>query len=214
MTEPNLFQEVQEDLERQKLEAMWKQYAGWIVAAALAVVLATAGSTAYRSWHAERQQKLTSELLTATKSDPDAVKNMAALQKFADDNAGTTYAAFALLRAGALAAEQNDKAKAAQYFDAATNDTKADPAFRQLGDLLSVQVQMDGGDPATLSARLDPLTVEHGAWRFSALEQQGYLALRMGDKDKARKIFTDLSQDVSAPQSIVARAADIAHSLN
>jgi hypothetical protein len=50
MTEHNLFQEVQDDLERQKLEAMWKRYGGWLIAAALAIVLATAGSTAYRSW--------------------------------------------------------------------------------------------------------------------------------------------------------------------
>jgi hypothetical protein len=214
MTENNLFQEVQEDLERQKLEAMWKQYGVWVLALAIAIVLATAGATAYRSWKAERDQHLTSGLLAASKTDPDSAKSIDALQKFADQSPGTNQSAFALLRAGALAADQNDKTKAAQIFDSAAADAKADSAFRDLGTLLSVQVQMDGGDPAALSARLDPLTAENNAWRFSALEAQGYLALRAGDKEKARHLFTTLSQDDRAPQTIAARAADILRSLN
>jgi len=214
MTDNNLFQEVQEDLERQKLEAMWKQYGGWVLAFALAVVLATAGMTAFRSWKAERDQRLTSGLLAATEPTADVAKNIAALQSFADQNPGTNQSAFALLKAGALAADQNDKTKAAQFFDAASADAKADDAFRQLGTLLSVQTQMDGGDANALSARLQPLTADHAPWRFSALEMQGYLALRAGDKDQARRILTILSQDASAPKTISARATDILRSLD
>jgi hypothetical protein len=214
MTEPNLFQEVQEDLDRQRLEAVWKQYGGWVLAAAVAVVLGTAGSTAYRSWKAERDEKLTQALLDASKAGAEATKSIDALEKFASENPGTHHADFALLRAGAVAAEQNDKAKATQIFDTVAADENADPAFRQLGDLLSVEMQLDAGDAAKLSERLQPLTQEHATWRFSALEAQGYLALRQGDKEKARKIFTDLSQDLHAPQSIGARATDIVRSLN
>jgi hypothetical protein len=157
---------------------------------------------------------LTSDMLAATRAGPDAGKSIEKLQKFAAENRATTFAALAELRAGALAAEQNDKVKAVTFFDAAAAEEKADAAFRQLGDLLSVQMQMDAGDPATLSGRLEPLTVEHAPWRFSAMEDQGYLALRTGDKNRARQIFTLLSQDATVPQSIGARAKDIARSLN
>ncbi|MGB9152396.1 MAG: tetratricopeptide repeat protein [Alphaproteobacteria bacterium] len=214
MTEHNLFAEVQADLERQKLEALWKKYGIWVVVVALGIVLATAGSTAYRSWNTERNERLTSGLMDASKSDTDAAKGIELLQKFADENPGTHQGDFALLRAGALAVDQNDKIKAIGFFDAVAQDSKADPAFRQLGDLLSVQTQMDNGDPTMLSARLQPLTEELAPWRFSALEAQGYLALRAGDKAKARQIFADLSQDARAPQSIGARATDILRSLN
>lgn len=214
MTEHNLFEEVQADLERQKLEALWKQYGLWVIIVALGIVLATASSTAYRSWKTQRDQHLTAGLLAASKSDPDLGKSISALQKFADENPGTNHADIAWLHAGALAAEQGDKTKAAGFFDKAANDNTADPAFRQLGDLLSVQVQLDSGDPAALSARLQPLTEERAPWRYSALEEQAYLALRAGDKAKARQIFSDLSQDARAPQSIGARASDILRSLN
>jgi hypothetical protein len=219
MTEPDIFQEAQDDFERQRLDAMWKKYGGWVIAAALALVLGTAVSTAYRSTQAEKEQRLTVQLLDASKPDGNALKTIDQLQKFADSSAGTNQAAFALLRAGALAAEQNDKVKAAKFYDAAAADQGADPAFRQLGDLLSVQMQMDSGDPAQLSSRLDPLAADHAAWRYSAREAQGYLAIRASQKDasqkeRARQIFTTLSQDANTPQSMAARAADIARSLN
>ncbi|MDR3424011.1 MAG: tetratricopeptide repeat protein [Alphaproteobacteria bacterium] len=214
MTEHNIFAEIQEDLEREKLEALWKKYGPWVVIAALGIVLATASSTAYRSWQAQRNQRLTSALLDTTKGSADDAKNIDLLQKFAGEYPGSVQADLALLQAGAFAVDHNDKAKAIKIFDQVAADAKANPAFRQLGDLLSVQTQLDSGDPAALSARLLPLTEEKAPWRYSALEDQAYLALRAGDKAKAKQIFTDLSQDARAPQSIGARAADILHSLD
>lgn len=214
MTELNIFQEVKEDLERQKLEALWKKYGIWVIVAALGVVVATASSTSYRSWKAGHDRQATSALLSATQGVSDAGKSIEMLQKFADGHAGVGLSDLALLHAGALAVDQNDKAKAIPLFDKVAADAKADPAFRQLGDLLSVRAQLDSGDAAAMSARLQPLTVEGAAWRFSALEDQGYLALRAGDKAKAKQIFTDLSQDSRAPQGISTRASDLLRSLN
>jgi hypothetical protein len=73
---------------------------------------------------------------------------------------------------------------------------------------------MDSGDAAALSQRLQPLTFEKGAWRFSAMEDEGYLALKMNDKEKAKKIFTELSQNASVPKSISARATDLLRSFD
>jgi len=214
MTERNLFDEVKEDLERQRMEALWKQYGLWVALFAFAVVLATAGSSFYRSWKLDHSQHTTSALLAASKLETDTTKTLDALQKFAETNPGTDEATLAQLHAGALAVDHNDTSKAIEIFDSVANNAKADPAFRQLGDLLSVQLQMDSGDAAVLSVRLDPLTAEHAPWRFSAMETQAYLELRKGDKAKAKQIFTDLSQEASVPQTIAVRASDMLHSLD
>ncbi|MFA4994482.1 MAG: tetratricopeptide repeat protein [Bdellovibrionales bacterium] len=214
MTDPHLFQEVEEDLERQKLEALWKKYGFWIIVAALGIVLSTASSTAYRSWKASHDAKVTTAFLFASRLLPDTSKNIEALQKFAEENAKESHAALALLRAGSLALRHNDRSKAIEFFDKVAIDTQADPAVRQLGALLSVQAQLDTGASAELAARLQPLADEDSAWRFSAREMQGYVALRAGDRAQARKIFIPLSQDVRAPRSIAQRAADILRTLN
>jgi hypothetical protein len=214
MTEHNLFDEVKEDLERQRLEALWKKYGIWVVLMALVAVLATAASTTYHSWQSEHNQKITTALLAAGKGEADPLKTVDNLQTFASENSGTKEASLALLHAGTSAADKGDKDKAIKIFDIVAHDDKADLAFRQLGDLLSVQLQMDSADPAVLIGRLQPLTEEHAPWRFSALETEGYLALRMGDKVKAKQIFTSLSQEASVPSTMASRASDILRSLN
>ncbi len=215
MLPPNLFQEVQEDLERQKLEAFWKNYGFWIVLAAVGIVLSTATSTAYRSWKTDRNQKITAAYLTAIEnSSEDTTKNLEDMQKFVDKNAGTTAAALAVLHAGAAALDREDKKMAQEYFDKIATDTKVAPALRQLGELLSVKTQLDTGDAAKLSARLQPLTADNAAWKYSASEADAYLAFRAGDKNKAKNILTSLSQDPRAPQSLSARALNLLQTLN
>lgn len=212
MTDPNFFQEIQEDLERQKLQALWKKYGFWIILTAVGIVLSTASSTAYSAWKARHQQAVTMAHLSAERSASG--KSLDVLQSFAAQNKGESQSSMALLRAGSLALNQGDQAKAISFFEEVAGDAKIDPAFRQLGALLSVQAQLDSGDPAKLSERLNSLVEKDAPWRFSARETQGYLALRAGDKAKAEKIFADLSQDAQAPQSLAARASDVLRTLN
>lgn len=206
MSHEHLFQEVEEDLDRQRLEALWKKYGFLIITLAVGIVLWTASATAYRSWRADQAQKTTAAFLQA--STADASKSMEALEKFAESHKGADLGALGLFRAGAVAADKGDRERAIRLFDQIAANAKADLVFRQLGDLLSIQLQLDTGDAAVLSKRLQPLTVESAPWRYSALEKEGLLAFRAGDKAKARQIFMDLSQDERAPQSISERASD------
>jgi len=214
MTEHNLFQEVQEDLDRQKLEAFWKKYGFWIVLVAVGIVLSTASSTAYRTWNSRRNQTMTSALLEAARATPDTAKSMDLFQRAAEKYQGKGHDVLALLREGSLAQSKNDKAKALSLFEKVASDAKADPAFRQLGALLSVEIQIDEGAPAELMSRLAPLAAEGAPWRFSAKEAQAYLALRMNDKAKAKEIFTSLAQTPDVPQSLAQRATDILRTLD
>ncbi len=217
MTDPNasLLQEIQEDLNRQRLQAFWTRYGIGLGAVALALVVATAGVSVWHGQKLKNEQRLTTDLLTTAKSESASAASLDALAAFASkpENIASTQAAIALLQAGAMAVEQNDVPKAVRLFDQVAQNPKTDSAFRQLGDLLSVQAQLDWGDAAALSLRLQPLTLEGRPWRFSALEAQGYLALRMGDAERAKQIFRDLSQDARVPSTMGARATDILHGL-
>lgn len=214
MSDSNLFQEVQEDLERQRIENLWKSYGLWVIVLALAVVVGTAGFSAYRSVNAQHHQVLTGDYLAAAAQDAKPDVALDALQKFAEANPKTNQADFAWLHAASLAASKNDNAKAVELYQKVAQDKNADPAFQQLGVLLAVQAQMDTGDAATLLAQLEPLTAENGAWRFAAMESQAYLALKMKNNDKALQLFTVLSQDSRVPTGISGRANTMLQSLN
>jgi hypothetical protein len=214
MTETNLFQEVQDDLERQRFEALAKRYGGLALTAVAAVILGTAAITTYNNWNASKNQSATAALVAITsKAGSDAVEQINGFQAFADSHTGDAKASLALLRAAELEAKQGHPDNAIKIYDRLAADASADKTVRQFADLLSVRLQMDTGDVATLQQRLQPLRQADSAWRYQAAEYSGYLALRGGDKAKAKQIFTDLSQDASAPKTLTTRAADMARYL-
>jgi hypothetical protein len=210
MTDSNFLQEIQEDLDRQKLEAIWKRYGGLAFFGAIVVIVATATMSWWHAHRDEENQRATAQLIEADEHKlVDADKQIDALENFAKKNDGVTQAAFARFHAAALAVDAGKKERAIQLYDSVASDSSLDGAFRQFADLLAVQVQMDGGDPAMLQKRLQPLESVGAPWRFSAMEFDGHLALRAGDKVKAKTIFTELAQNAAVPQSLSSRAADV-----
>lgn len=215
MTEHNLLKEIEEELERQKLEDLWRNYGPMVIAFALSIVIATACYVTWKSWRTEQMQEASTGLVTilADRSGNSA-KRVEMLKAFADKHDGTMQQTLAQLHAATLEVVAGNKDKAIQIYDGIAKDSDAEDSFRQMSDLLSVQLQLDSGDPAALQKRLEPLAEDKAPWRYSAMEYQGYLALRTGDKAKAQKIFTQLAQNSDVPQTLSARAADAARLLN
>ena len=119
------------------------------------------------------------------------------------------YRTLARLRAAALKVTAGDRAGALTLWDQVSADTGADPLLRGLADLLWVQHQVDGGDPAAVEGRLAPLVAPGNAWRPLALESQAWLAIRVGQPDRARGILKQLQADTAAPDGVRARAGGL-----
>ncbi|RDJ92909.1 hypothetical protein B4Q13_25570, partial [Lacticaseibacillus rhamnosus] len=64
-----LIQEVEEDLERQKMEAAWKKYGSWIVLAAALTVVFTGAFTAWHSYTDGKEQGETNGLVNIVLRD-------------------------------------------------------------------------------------------------------------------------------------------------
>lgn len=215
MTEHNIFQEIDEDLQRQKLEALWKRYGIFVIALAIAIVLATAGINAWQNWHRDRAQTATAALVDLLNTDStNQNQQIENLNHFADTNSLLTQATLARLNAAALALQSGKQEEAIKIYETISNDVHADTALRQLAELRSIEIQLSTGDIELLLKRLEPLADENAPWHFTAQEYQGYLALRAGDKVKARRLFMSLSQNARAPHTMSQRANDILHSIS
>ena len=209
VNEQGLIQEIEEDLARKRMEALWKRYAPFVIGGVLLVILATASVTGWRNYKTKSEQTTTQGLVELSeKIFEKRDDKMAELAAFAKDNAGKSQAAFALFESAGIALEQDKKAEAVAIYDALAADATVDPIYRQLADLFAVQVQLDTGDAAALEARLAPL-MKDSPWRFTATEFAGHLALRTGDKEKAKKIFTELKSMPDVTPLIAARASDV-----
>ncbi len=206
----DIFREVDEDLRRDRAEHVFKKYGGAMIAAAVLLVAGTGGYTAWRNWQQSKQQQDTAALVTAisqTAQGPE--KGIEALAAYAG-TAEAGMAALAQFNAAALLQRQGKPTDAAAIYDRVAANGAIDRAYRDLASLLGTMQRVETGDPAQLTATLQPLTAETSPWRFTARELTAVLAVRAGDTAKARGLFQQLADDQQAPSGVRSRAADLA----
>jgi hypothetical protein len=205
----DIFQEVEEDLRADRYKRLWEKYGKFVVGAAVAVVLATAGTVAWKDWQ-QRQRAGDSARLAGAMAEAQKGERDAALAQLAmiarDGTAG--YAMLARLQEAAVLADKGDPDGAAAIYDKVAADASLDAEFRDLARLLAVLQRIDKDTPASLMAALEPLLAA-GPWRPIASELAALVALRQGDKAKAREFLTRVADDAQAPRGARACAAEL-----
>ncbi|MFQ5954930.1 MAG: tetratricopeptide repeat protein [Kiloniellales bacterium] len=206
----DLFREIEEDLRRERAERLWKKYGGYVIGAALGIVLTTSGYVGFKEY-TSRQRLADGERYAAALVElrPGAEASAAEALAMVAREVGSGYAMLARLREAALRAEAGERGGAIAIYDAIAADDGVEPLFRDPALLLSVMHQMDAAGPDALIERLAPLTADDNPWRHSALEASGVLAFRSGAHGRAREIFTRLADDATTPRALRARAAEM-----
>jgi len=205
----DIFQEVDEDLRRDKHEELWAKYGKYVIAVALAIVLATAANVGWREY-SKSQRLADGERFAAAKALVGEGREAEAVAAFATlaADAGGGYAVIAKFEQATAQARSGDIAAAVSTYDQISADG-SDQVYRELASLLAAGVLLDEGDVSGARQRLEPLTGSSKVWRHSALELVAVAALADGDTASAIKTFKELSDDAAAPQGVRARAAEM-----
>jgi hypothetical protein len=206
----DIFKEVEEELRREQYEKLWQRHGKLLIAIAAAAIIGTAAYVGWQKYRANELASLSDRYAAAlTLTDPAAGDPAAAEAAFAElQDAGRGYGTLAQLQAAGLKSK-TDPAAAAALYDRLAADKGAPDELRDLARLLKVMQLVETGDGAALSAELQPLVADTSPWRFTARELQAVLALKAGDRSKATELLTQLSDDVAAPPSLRARAAEL-----
>jgi hypothetical protein len=209
----DIFQEIDEDVRRDRLQHLWKRYGNYVVGAALLFVLATAAVVGWREYR-ERQNQAQAQRFIAAMDQATRGEDAAAKEAFAKlaADAGAGYATLARLQEAALLAKGGDAAGAAgaaSIYERIAADSRVDQVFRDLAVVMIVQDTIATGEPAKLTQLLAPLLNDKNPWRHSATELSALLAQRAGDQAKAKELYTKLADDLGAPQNMRARATEM-----
>jgi hypothetical protein len=212
----DIFDEIDEDLRKDKAKDWWRQYGKYVIAFCVAAVTVTAGYT----WHQDRQRAELYEMsdryaeaqaLVAAGDPTAAAERMSALGAEAGD---TGIGMVARFQAAGLMAENGDHAGAAAAFAAIADDSSVDALYRDLADVFSVlQSALAGDDRAQLLTRLEPMTRDGETWRFTARMIAASLAIGIGDTALAEDYLKRVADDAAAPTSARAQAAEILQAL-
>ena len=206
----DIFQEVDEDVRRDKQSELWAKYGKVVIAAAVAIIVVTAGTVSWREYSKNRQleaggQFAVAKALVSAAKDAEAAKAFAALAADADKG----YAWIARLEEAAALARSGDVEAALGIYDALAADSGVDESFRQLAALHAASYLLDRGDSDGARTRLKGLTEAASPWRHSARELQALVAMAEGNTEEAGKVFKALSEDATAPRGARARATEM-----
>jgi hypothetical protein len=186
----DIFQEVDEEVRRDKAAEFWKKYQNLILTAAALVVLASAG---FRYWQYERDRAAQAagdqfqQALAALEGGKlDEAK--AGLDKIAAQGPSGYRALAQMAAAGAKAAKDPQGAIAA--FDAVAGDASIGPLLRDAARLRAALLRVDNaGEQQKGEAELTSLSTDNGPYRRLAALALGALALERKDYDGAAKQF-------------------------
>lgn len=209
----DIFKEVEEEVRRDQLLALWKKYRVLIIVVVLAVVLGVAG---FQGWTAyvQHQRTQAAEAYGAAEAHVAAGEQQEAAEAFAelaDPDAGG-YALLASFEVARLAAETGNGDLALEYWGRIAESSAAQ-TFRDAAVLAAARYRLDAGEASEAEMMLEPLGEPGRPYRSLAVELSAAAALAQGERETARERLEVLLADVETPPGVRERAGELAATL-
>ena len=206
-----LLREIDEAVRQDQYTDAAKRYGLPILGVVLAGLAAFGG---YLWWDASQEKGLetTSEQLISALDQLDAGNldtSAKALEPIASQGSPGARTVARLTRAG-IAMTEGRKDEAVRLYAEVAADAKAPQPYRDLAAIREVAANFDAMKPEDVIARLKPLAVPGNAWFGSAGELVGMAYLRQDRKDLAGPLFAEMAKADNVPESLRARARQMA----
>ncbi|MCA3262224.1 MAG: tetratricopeptide repeat protein [Telmatospirillum sp.] len=210
----DVFDEVSEDLRRERALKLWKKFAPLLGSVAVAIVLATAGYVLWQDYSRKRTEADALRFAEAARlGTEDATRAVAELRAIArDGQAG--YAALARFKAASLAASGSDPAEAVAQYRAIAADAAFDAQLRDAATLVATLLAVDTASPGDAVRAVQALQTSTGPWRHAAREIEALAHLRAGDRGRAAELYRQLADDLAAPAGLRQRASEMLAALD
>ena len=197
----DIFQEVDEDVRRDKAAEFWKKYQLVVIGAAVLLVLATAGWRFYQNRQIAAEQTAGGAFQQALALDRDgksAEANTAFGKLAADATPG--YRTLARLAQAAVLSKTDAKGAIAAY-DALAADAALGATFQQAARLRAALLRLDAGETDAAKSALEALAAGDSVYRHTARLALGVIALNAGDYAAAGKSLDLVAAESEAPDA-------------
>ncbi|HEX3710760.1 MAG TPA: tetratricopeptide repeat protein [Pseudolabrys sp.] len=202
----DIFNEVDEEVRRERLQKLWERYSIYLIAIAVLIVVGIAAWRGYEYWQAKKAAAAGTAFesaLTLSESGKHAEAEAAFAKVAAEAPAG--YRALARLQAAAELSVDKP-ADAVKAYDALAADSSLGPTLQDLAALRAAMLLVDKTPLAELTRRLSPLAAPDRTFRHSARELLALSAWHNHDFTAARRYIDMIATDADAPPGARARA--------
>lgn len=202
----DIFQEVDEEVRRERLQKLWERYGNLIIAGCILIVVGVGAWRGYEWW----QNKKAGESGVAFENAvtlAQAGKHQeadAAFAKLASDGTAGYRTLSRLREAAELAA--TDKSAAVKAYDAIADDKSVGPVIQQLAAVRAGYLLVDTAPYSEMRTRLEPLTAADKVYRHSARELLALSAWKSGDTSAVKQWTGMIIGDPRSPDGTRSRA--------
>jgi len=206
--------EVDEELRRDRLNSFMTRY-GWYVVGGILLLLAAIGG--YIWWQnrqmaqaGEQSERLIQVIEQLEQNNPRAAAPL--IDELAASNRDGYRIAGLFARANAQAAT-NAVPAAIETLKGIAADEGAPQPYRDAAVIRQTLLELDSLPPAQIVERLRPYAAAGNPWHGTAGEMLGIALIRLNRNREAGRVFEALARDRGVPESIRARAIQMASSL-
>ncbi|MGB3338387.1 MAG: tetratricopeptide repeat protein [Devosia sp.] len=195
MSQDNIFREVDEELRSDRMRALWRRFAPYVIGAAVGVVLIVAINEGWTWYHANNAAQSSDELYTAFElvDGGDLPAAQTQLDALIADGSGS-YPVLAQFRKAGVLVKEGAVADAVAAYDALAN-TQSNTRLRELALVLGGTLMVDAGTLADVESRVGSIAVEGSPLRNAAREALGLAQYKAGDFAAAQASFEAVVND-------------------
>lgn len=205
MSNETILSEVDDELRRDRLRAAWRRLGPWVIAAAVAVVLAVGINEGWAWWQNSNAARASDQFYSALElaEQGDIAGAQTALDTVETSGVGG-YPLLARFREASLLAREGKDAEAVAAYDALANADTV-PRVRELALVLAANVLVDSGDVGAVQQRVAGLVAPGNALRNAAREAIGLAQYKAGDVNAALQTFQDVAADEGVNRDLQSR---------
>ncbi len=195
MSQDNIFREIDEELRSDRMRALWRRFAPYVIGAAVGVVVLVAVNEGWTWYHANNAAQSSDELYEAFDliDGGDLAAAQTQLDTLVADGSGN-YPTLAQFRKAGVMAKEGKLAEAVAAYDALAN-SQSNPRLRELALVLAGTLLVDGGTLADVESRVGSIAVEGSPLRNAAREALGLAQYKTGDFTAAQASFEAVIND-------------------
>ena len=208
----DIFQEVEEDVRRERYEKLWKEYGNYIIAIAVLIVAGVAAFQAWQRYDLAQRQGVSDRFQAASQfaTSGNYVRAETEFDQIA--KTGTAgYSNLAKLRLAGVYLAEGKRDQSVTLLRELTN--LSDPILSSAARLRLAWTLADASPRAEIVTLLQPLMPKDNPWRFAASEVIAYVDLKDGARNEAISEYQQIAQDAAAPAILRQRAGGIAEFL-
>lgn len=205
--------EVSEEVKNDNFKELWNRYGLLIIAIVAVAVCGAVSFERIKSWRLQHNQMTTETYMDAAHKQDNPEAMIAALQKINQSDHGI-YGDFARLQIANVLFEQQKDEEAMAMLEALTKDPQVNTEVRQIALVKYATYKVDVISKQELTDLLQPVLDANNSWTPLANDLLAMAAIREGDLQTAREIYTKLLTVKDLPDSFKSKIQEMMSSLN